>query len=61
METTINIAKEFSPVLGGRWERLGPHSGEKFYRDKLLPAYLNVSEGNGKVVIELDGTKGYPS
>ncbi|MFV0326359.1 MAG: STAS-like domain-containing protein [Bacteroides xylanisolvens] len=61
METTINIAKEFSSVLGGRWERLGPHSGEEFYRDKLLPAYLNVSEGNGKVIIELDGTKGYPS
>jgi hypothetical protein len=61
METTINIAKEFGSVLGGRWERLGPYSGEEFYRTKLLPAYLTALKNNDKLTIDLDGTRGYPS
>lgn len=62
MEKKINIAKDYSPVLGGRWIALGPHSGEDFYNTILEPAYLEVNaKGNGKIIFELDGTKGYPS
>lgn len=61
MERTINIARDYSPVLGGRWIRLGPHSGEDFYNSKLKEAYLEAYKEGGKLIVELDGTKGYPS
>lgn len=62
MEKKINIAKDYSPVLGGRWINLGPHSGEDFYNTILEPAYQEVAAGAyEKIIFELDGTKGYPS
>lgn len=61
MERRINIAKEFSQILGGRWEKLGPFSGEEFYNTILEPVYLETVGPNRKIIIELDGTKGYPS
>ena len=60
-ELRINIAKDFGIVLGGRWIRLGPCSGEEFYIKKLEPSFLNAKKNNTKLYIELDGTKGYPS
>lgn len=53
----IRIATEFSKYPGLRFEKLGKHSGEKFRKDVLLPAL----QGNEKVVVHLDGTKGYGS
>lgn len=53
---TINIAKEFSPYPGGRYERFGKFSGEEFRDKLLLPA---IEEG--PVTVELDGVRGYGS
>ncbi|MBR0041777.1 MAG: STAS-like domain-containing protein [Bacteroides sp.] len=61
MESRINIAKDFSPILGGRFIKLGPHSGEEFYNTLLKDAYLKAIEEGTQLIIELDGTKGYPS
>jgi hypothetical protein len=53
----IDLGLEFSPHLGPRYIKLGPHSGELF-RDKWLePAFL----ANDQVVINLDSIEGYSS
>jgi len=52
----INIANEFSRVPAGRYLSDGPYSGEKF-RQMLLPLLRNQDE----IIVELDGTAGYPS
>lgn len=57
----LNIAKDYSRIVLGRWKRLGPYSGEDFYETKLLPMYDEAVEKGVKLEIELDGTKGYPS
>lgn len=53
----INVAKEFSRTPGGRYYSDGPASGQEFREKVLIPA-LNEY---GSVVVELDGTRGYPS
>lgn len=53
----INIATDFSKTPGGRYVTDGPSSGEDFRERFLIPA---LAEG-GVVVVELDGTRGYPS
>lgn len=58
---SINIANDYSEILGGRWIKLGPYSGEDFYNLILKPKFeeaLNVKE---KLHVYLDGTKGYGS
>lgn len=57
----LNIAKDYSRIVLGRWKRLGPFSGEDFYEKKLLPMYTTAVEQGVQLEIELDGTKGYPS
>lgn len=57
----INIAKDFGIVLGGRWIKDGPNSGEAFYTQILEPYFVNAMTNNSLLIIELDGTKGYPS
>lgn len=54
---TINIAKDFSRSPGPRYESIGPHSGERFRNEILLPA-IRKSED---LKIILDGTLGYGS
>ncbi|MGO8154405.1 STAS-like domain-containing protein [Rhizobium leguminosarum] len=56
-EKIINVAKEFSRVPGGRYYTDGPASGQEFREKFLVPAFENYDE----VLIELDGTRGYPS
>ena len=53
----IEIAKDFSRYPSGRSIADGPHSGEKFREEFLVPALKDHDE----VVIILDGVKGYPS
>ena len=53
----IEVAKDFSKFPGGRYLTDGPHSGQRFREDFLVPA-LNTTES---VTIELDGTLGYGS
>ncbi len=47
MEKKINIAKDYSPVLGGRWIALGPHSGEDFYNTILEPSFGELGRNYG--------------
>lgn len=54
---TISIAKDFSRYPAGRFLDDGPASGEQFRRDFLV----DIMEGNQKVNIDLDGTRGYGS
>lgn len=54
---TIRIAKEFSKYPAGRYLKDGPYSGESF-RKKFLEPNIPIHE---KIVIELDGTRGYGS
>lgn len=54
----INVERDFSRYPAGRYVDDGPYSGQEF-RDKfLVPALL---ENTGKVLIELDGARGYGS
>ncbi|WP_292375057.1 STAS-like domain-containing protein [Mesorhizobium sp.] len=54
---TINILQEFSKTPGGRYYTDGPASGQKFREEFLLPALA----ANDRVIVEMDGTRGYPS
>ena len=53
----INIAKDFSRYPSGRVVSDGPNSGEKFRQVHLIPALRD----HDKVVVVLDGVRGYPS
>lgn len=55
---TINVEKDFSRYPAGRYLSDGPYSGQAFREKLLLPA-LGLS--NEKLVIELDGARGYGS
>ena len=61
MADVVNIAKDYSRILGGRWIRLGDFSGEDFYNRILEPRFIKARDEGGKLCIELDGTTGYPS
>jgi STAS-like domain of unknown function (DUF4325) len=51
----VNIAKDYSPRVGGRYRADGPQSGEDFRDRLLLPAY----RGSERLVVTLDGITGY--
>ena len=53
----FSIAKDFSPNPGPRFRRQGAHSGEAL-RHKLVGV---LAKHAGKVVVDLDGTKGIGS
>ncbi len=55
--TKISISKDFSEFPGGRYRKHGPHSGEEFRENYLIPAFVRDDEIN----INIDGTKGFPS
>lgn len=57
-EKVINIERDFSRYPAGRYLADGPHSGERFRTDFLVPAF---SEKTETVVIELDGARGLGS
>lgn len=58
MSTThISVAEQFSPFPAGRYYEDGPHSGQKFREEFLVPA---LKEGKS-LVVNLDGTLGYGS
>jgi hypothetical protein len=54
-EKTINIAQDFSRAPGGRYRAHGPHSGEEFRDDFIVPALKSAD----RVIITLDGAAGY--
>lgn len=57
----IEIGKDFSPNLGGRWKTLGPNSGEEFYEKWLKEKFLYAYDKQLKLHIYMDGAKGYGS
>lgn len=60
METiVINIAKEFSPVVGARYRTLGPYSGQAFYEEILEPKFQLAQLEGKKLEIFLDGVRSY--
>jgi hypothetical protein len=58
---TINIAKDFSPKLGGRYRRYGRFSGEEFFEDVLEEKYLEAVRDNQQLHIYMDGASPYGS
>ncbi len=56
-DTMINIARDFAKTPAGRVPTDGPNSGTRFRDELLVPALL----AGGRVIIELDGTRGYGS
>lgn len=58
---TVNIAKDYSEILGGRWIKLGPYSGEEFYNQILNPKFEQAFKEREMLHVYLDGTKGYGS
>lgn len=59
--TTVNVAADFSPYLGGRYRADGPWSGEQFRDDVLLPKLEAAMQSNEILVVDLDGVAGVPS
>ncbi len=57
----INIANDFSPKLGGRWQRLGSYSGEQFFEDILKPKYQEARDNQEQLHIYMDGASPYGS
>jgi hypothetical protein len=52
---TINIAKDFHPIPGGRYRSDGPYSGQQFREDYLVPALL---ERTTKILVDFNGVLG---
>jgi hypothetical protein len=57
----ISIAKEFTRVPGGRYRPSGPDSAELFYTSLLRPRFVEAKEQGVKLLVDLDGTQGYPA
>lgn len=53
----VNVARDFSRTPGGRYYSDGPASGQQFREKVLIPKL----EEHQRVVVELDGTRGFPS
>ena len=54
----INVERDFSRYPAGRYETDGPYNGQTFREKFLIPA---LSKKTGKILIELDGARGYGS
>ena len=60
--TTINIAREFAPLPGPRYQEQGPGSGQQFLQEHLRPAFEKAREAGEQLTVQLDGVKyGYPT
>ena len=60
-DRVISIAVDYSKSPGGRFRSYGPFSGEEFRDDVLLPALRSALADGSVVIVELDGTFGYPA
>ena len=57
----INIARDFSDTPGARTYADGKYSGQEFFDKLLKNKFLESTQRNEKLEINLDGTNGYPS
>lgn len=55
----ISIATDFSPILGSRYKKEGPFSGEEFRETVLKPRFDKALAEKKKLTVNLDGTFGY--
>lgn len=60
MSLIYNISTEFTDTPGPRLIAEGKFSGELFLKDILLPKFNEAKSNNYKLIIDLDGTFGYP-
>jgi hypothetical protein len=60
-EQVISIAKDFTRYPGPRYIDDGPKSGEEFRESVLVPRILAAEKTGGKVIVVLDGARGYTS
>ncbi|MDY2987159.1 MAG: STAS-like domain-containing protein [Peptoniphilus sp.] len=56
----VNV-KEFTTTPGGRYKQISSFSGEEFRDDILRPAIEEAINKGENIVINLDGTYGYPT
>src|SRR5690625_7342900 len=56
-KTIFKIATGFSEFPAGRYPKDGPHNGETFRTEVLVP----LLESHETVIVDLDGTDGYGS
>jgi hypothetical protein len=54
----LTIAKDFARFPGPRLREEGPNSGQQFRDDLLLPALRDLADGE-RLVVDLDGARGY--
>ena len=61
MDTITVFVKDFSITPGSREldEGKKAHSGEEFRQKFLEPAFEEVLQKDGKIIVDLDGTIGY--
>jgi hypothetical protein len=53
----INVARDFSPVPGGRFDEDGEFNGSRFRREHLVPKLTSCDH----VDVLIDGTEGFGS
>lgn len=53
----LSVSRDFSRYPAGRYKSDGPHSGERFRDEFLVPAM----EAGKQVTIDLDGVRGFGS
>ncbi len=56
---TINIARDYTRMPGGRHISEGPFSGEDFRNKILKPKYLEAKKNGDELTVNLDGGFGY--
>ena len=57
----INICRDFSDTPGARFKTEGAFSGEEFRDSILEPTFLEAQSKKEKLLINLDGSYGYPT
>ena len=57
----VSISKDFGRFPGGRVPNDGPHNGETFRKEHLVPALKKAMSQNEHVEVSLDDVEGYGS
>lgn len=55
----ISVSRDFSPAPGFRYRTDGPHSGQQFLEDLLLPRFQAAGQAKSKLFVDLDDVEGY--
>jgi hypothetical protein len=55
----ISVSRDFSSAPGFRYRTDGPHSGQQFLEDLLLPRFEAAKQAKSKLFVDLDDVEGY--